>query len=240
MLRSIYTKHESRIARRRVTPCDTNRIDPNFGRTTPHDAKFMFCVNRVPFLNSPLSPRDTWPPPELKFVPKGECSSLRSPPGVNTFYCFEEWRVKQRISPLGGQNSPLGDNFATGGKSLPLVAKLRLCLRPQQDLHKSWFGWFEKRSAGFQCSSPPSCIRNWISWSKGSSSNLETWKLLTGAAQESGWPDWANYRLLGDWVTFLTPALHPSTLHNDCRVTRRVCEKTIQSVAQDIFVKINA
>jgi hypothetical protein len=36
---------------------------------------------------------------------------------VNTIYCLEEWRGKQRIAPPGvnftprGQNSPLGDNF---------------------------------------------------------------------------------------------------------------------------------
>jgi hypothetical protein len=63
-------------------------------------------------------------------VPNG--SPIRSPPGVNTLYCLEEWRGKQRISPPGenvtprGQNSPLGNNFAPGGKSLPLGPKLRM------------------------------------------------------------------------------------------------------------------
>jgi hypothetical protein len=51
---------------------------------------------------------------------------------VNTLYFFEEWRGKQRISPLGdnfiprGQNSPLGGNFTAVGQSLPLGAKLRM------------------------------------------------------------------------------------------------------------------
>jgi hypothetical protein len=53
---------------------------------------------------------------------------------VNTLYCFEEWRGEQRISPprdnftSRGQNSLLGDNFAPGGQSLPLGAKLRMGL----------------------------------------------------------------------------------------------------------------
>jgi hypothetical protein len=42
--------------------------------------------------------------------------------GVNTLYYSEEWRGKHRISPLGynltprGQNSPLGSKFAPRGK----------------------------------------------------------------------------------------------------------------------------
>jgi hypothetical protein len=45
---------------------------------------------------------------------------------MNTLYCLEEWRGKQRISPPGdnftptrGQNSPLGDKFAPGVKVFP-------------------------------------------------------------------------------------------------------------------------
>jgi hypothetical protein len=60
---------------------------------------------------------------------------------VNTLYCLEEWRGKQRISPPGdnftprGQNSPLGDKFTPGGQirpwgqSFPHGMKLRMGLR---------------------------------------------------------------------------------------------------------------
>jgi hypothetical protein len=54
------------------------------------------------------------------------------PPRVNTLYCLEEWRDKQRIPPAvdsftpRGQSSLLGYNFALGGQSLPLGAKLRM------------------------------------------------------------------------------------------------------------------
>jgi hypothetical protein len=46
-------------------------------------------------------------------------------PGVNTLFCLEEWRGKQRILPQGdnftlrGQNSPLGDNFKELASGLP-------------------------------------------------------------------------------------------------------------------------
>jgi hypothetical protein len=72
--------------------------------------------------------------PRGELRPHGECSPLCSPPGVNTLYYLEEWRSKQRIKPpgdnftLGGQNSPLEDNFAPGGQSLRLWAKLRIGL----------------------------------------------------------------------------------------------------------------
>jgi hypothetical protein len=54
---------------------------------------------------------------------------------VNTLYCLEEWRDEQRISPPGdnfttrGKSSLLGDNYAPGGQSLPLVLKLRMVFR---------------------------------------------------------------------------------------------------------------
>jgi hypothetical protein len=44
-LRSAHTNNEFCIVQRHTTPCDTVRIDPNFGRTVSHDAKFMLCVN---------------------------------------------------------------------------------------------------------------------------------------------------------------------------------------------------
>jgi hypothetical protein len=50
---------------------------------------------------------------------------------MNTVYCLEEWRGKQRISPPGdyftprGQNSPLGDNFAPGGCQMVYVFAFR-------------------------------------------------------------------------------------------------------------------
>jgi hypothetical protein len=40
---------------------------------------------------------------------------------VNTFYCLEEWRGEQRISPLG-------DKFTPGGQSLPPGVELRMGL----------------------------------------------------------------------------------------------------------------
>jgi hypothetical protein len=54
----------------------------------------------------------TWFAPGVKFAPRvehgpwselcpqGKCSPLRSPPGVNTLYCLEDWRGKQRIAFL--------------------------------------------------------------------------------------------------------------------------------------------
>jgi hypothetical protein len=37
------------------------------------------------------------PPAQANFTSRGECSPLRSPPGVNSLYCLEEWRGEQRI-----------------------------------------------------------------------------------------------------------------------------------------------
>jgi hypothetical protein len=67
-------------------------------------------------------------------------------------YCLEEWRGEDRISSPGDnftlrrQNSPLGDNFAPGGQSLPLRSKLRmgLCKWPTRHLPKQ-----KKTSSGF-------------------------------------------------------------------------------------------
>jgi hypothetical protein len=53
---------------------------------------------------------------------RGNVHPFFHPPGVNTLYCFEEWRGEQRISPPGynftpgGQSALLGDNFAPGGQ----------------------------------------------------------------------------------------------------------------------------
>jgi hypothetical protein len=72
--------------------------------------------------------------PGVNFVPEGECSPLRSSPGVNTLHCLEVWRGKQRISPPGDNFTPRaqsprqGDNFAPGCQSLPLGAELRMGL----------------------------------------------------------------------------------------------------------------
>jgi hypothetical protein len=67
-------------------------------------------------------------PQGVNFVTYGECSPLRSPPGVNTLYCLEEQRGEQRISPPGdnftarvkihplGTTSPLGSKFAHRGE----------------------------------------------------------------------------------------------------------------------------
>jgi hypothetical protein len=46
-------------------------------------------------------------------------------PRVNTLYCFEEWRGKQRISPPGDKFTP-GGQLRPWVKSLPLGAKLRI------------------------------------------------------------------------------------------------------------------
>jgi hypothetical protein len=58
-----------------------------------------------------LTPLWTWTLGVM--CPLGECSPLHSPPGVTAFYCLEEWRVKQRISPPG-------DRIHPRGQSLPL------------------------------------------------------------------------------------------------------------------------
>jgi hypothetical protein len=55
-------------------------------------------------------------------APRGKCSPLRSPPGVNTLYSLEEWRGEQRISPQG-ITSPLGDKFTPGGQLRPWGSK---------------------------------------------------------------------------------------------------------------------
>jgi hypothetical protein len=68
-------------------------------------------------------------------LPLGEMFTLRSPTGVITLHCLDEWRSEQIISPpednfiLRGQNSLLRDNFAPGGQSLSLGARFRMCLR---------------------------------------------------------------------------------------------------------------
>jgi hypothetical protein len=50
-----------------------------------------------PFLTSPLAPGDNFAP-RGELCPQGWSSPLRSPAGVNTLYCLEEWRGEQRIS----------------------------------------------------------------------------------------------------------------------------------------------
>jgi hypothetical protein len=81
-----------------------------------------------PLLTFPLTPRGelhpegwTWPQGGVIF-PLGECSPLHSPPVVNTLYCLEEWRGKQRISPPRDKVHPWGVNFAPRGeiKNWPL------------------------------------------------------------------------------------------------------------------------
>jgi hypothetical protein len=59
-------------------------------------------------------------PPGVSFAPLGELG-----PQGWTLNCLEEWRDEQRIPPQGDlftpreKNSPLGDNFAPWGQSLP-------------------------------------------------------------------------------------------------------------------------
>jgi hypothetical protein len=88
-------------------------------------------LNRSSFqrviLNFTPGPQGTNFTPRGELCPLGKCSPLRSPPGVNTHYCLEEWRGEQRISPPG-------DNFTPGprgqlrprGQSLPLGARMGL------------------------------------------------------------------------------------------------------------------
>jgi hypothetical protein len=71
---------------------------------------------RGPFLTSPLTPRGELGPHGWNLSPRGNVHPFVHPPGVISLYCLEEWRGKQRISPPG-DNSPLGDNFASGGQS---------------------------------------------------------------------------------------------------------------------------
>jgi hypothetical protein len=73
--------------------------------------------------------------PRGEICPQGKCSPLHSPPGVNTLSLLlrrMEGRT-ENITPRDNfthriQNSPLGDNFAPGGQSLPLEVKLRMGL----------------------------------------------------------------------------------------------------------------
>jgi hypothetical protein len=115
----------------------------NGGRKT----SLKHALQRPVFNNIVFPSGYTWPP-GVNLAPRGdnsegECSPLRSPPGVNTLYWLEEWRGKLRISPPGdnftarGQSTLLGDNFDPGGQSLPLGAKLTMGLRPPQMRHVS-------------------------------------------------------------------------------------------------------
>jgi hypothetical protein len=69
----------------------------------------------VPFLASPLAPRGELGPQGWNWSPSGNVHPFVHLKGMNTLYCFEEWRGEQRISPPG-------DNFthAPGDKIHPL------------------------------------------------------------------------------------------------------------------------
>jgi hypothetical protein len=69
-----------------------------------------------------------------ELVDQGEFAPLYSPPGVNTIFCLEEWRGKQRISPPGDNFTP-GGQLRPGGQSLPLGAKLIMGLRLGEFTH---------------------------------------------------------------------------------------------------------
>jgi hypothetical protein len=56
--------------------------------------------------------------------PRGnEYPFVHTPPGVNTLYCLEEWRVEQRISPQGIA-SPPRDKIHPWGTASPLRVKV--------------------------------------------------------------------------------------------------------------------
>jgi hypothetical protein len=75
-----------------------------------------------PVLTSPLAPRGEICPLGRMFIPlftpRGEYSLL-----------FRRMEGRTENFTPWGQNSPLGDNFAHGGQSFPLEAKLRMGLR---------------------------------------------------------------------------------------------------------------
>jgi hypothetical protein len=73
----------------------------------------------------------------VNLAPRGDICPLGemfTPSFTLSGYYLKEWRDELRISPPGdnytprGQNSLLVDNFAPGGQSLPLGAKLRMGL----------------------------------------------------------------------------------------------------------------
>jgi hypothetical protein len=98
-------------------------------------------------------------PPGVNFVPKGECSPLRSSPGVNTLLLRRMAGANREFHPQG-ITAPLGDNFAPGVQSLPLGAKLRMGPWLLQDfpwvLRNRWGPprrWWSGRSCGSRCRS---------------------------------------------------------------------------------------
>jgi hypothetical protein len=116
---------------------------------------------------------------------RGKCSPLRSPPGVNTLYCLEEWRGEQRISPSVDtftprgefKNGPLspGDEIHLWGSTSPLEVKLA----PRGDAKNGPQGnnvYLKCKSLGWggtcwrrwrrRCRKPPPCRRGRPSWSR--------------------------------------------------------------------------
>jgi hypothetical protein len=65
---------------------------------------FLTSVTRGPFLTSPAIPRG-------EIGPRGECSPLRSLPGVNTLNCSEESVGEQIISAPGDNFTPRRQNM---------------------------------------------------------------------------------------------------------------------------------
>jgi hypothetical protein len=96
------------------------RVSDALTRSQSYDREFQ--RHRGPFLSSSLAPRGALGPQgeicplEVKFTPLFT-------PGVNTLYCLEEWRGKQRISPQE-ITSPLGDKIHLRGTTSSLGVKV--------------------------------------------------------------------------------------------------------------------
>jgi hypothetical protein len=110
--------------------------------TLLHNAKVMFCVNRGPFLTSPLG---------VNLVARGEICPLveistpRSPPGGEHCLLFRRMEGRTENFTPRGQNSPwgtkfpLGDKIPPGGQLRPWGSKLRVGLRPLHTYLKNIF-----------------------------------------------------------------------------------------------------
>jgi hypothetical protein len=88
------------------------------GRTIFRRTKSRCIIPEASFLT-------TW------FAPRGEVCHYgwTWPPGLNTLYCLEEWRGKQRISPPGDKIHSWRTTSPLGVKICPLGMRLRMALR---------------------------------------------------------------------------------------------------------------
>jgi hypothetical protein len=76
-------------------------------------------LNFTPGPQARTSPLGVYLAPRGLICPLEECSPLRSPLGVNTLYCLDEWRGEHRILPPGDNITPRGQSSTLGSKFVP-------------------------------------------------------------------------------------------------------------------------